>query len=347
MTLGNDIVVQEHPDQHYRTLFNRRTGFFARKEEAGYPEPDWSADGPELIDLSITSYCTRKCTFCYRGSNDTNYQHMGMDYIQSVVEQSAACGTLQIALGGGNPNEHPNFAEILELIRKHGIVPSYTTNGNGLTEDILKATADYCGAMAVSIYAPYDWEFYDNLLHRIKSYGIRVNVHAILNRDTVGMWTRLIEKPNKLFEYVNAIIFLNYKPIGKEGERLLITDKEAIEGFFHVANQCKTVKIGFDSCSISGIAKWMNVNPILVESCEAARFSAFIREDLKVFPCSFLSGESGCGDLRKDTLLDIWKKNKLFTSFRSKETASRCRQCAFGPVCRGGCKYIDEVNFCA
>jgi MoaA/NifB/PqqE/SkfB family radical SAM enzyme len=52
----------------------------------------------------------------------------------------------QVALGGGNPNQHPDFIEILRLTREdYGIVPNYTTNGRGLSDTVLEATRRYCG----------------------------------------------------------------------------------------------------------------------------------------------------------------------------------------------------------
>ena len=66
LVMDGSLKIQNHPEQHYRTLFHQKTGFFVRKEEDGFPEPSWSAEGPELIDLSITSFCGRKCSFCYR-----------------------------------------------------------------------------------------------------------------------------------------------------------------------------------------------------------------------------------------------------------------------------------------
>ena len=64
--LGGKLIEKEHHSQHYRVVFNQQTGFFVRKEDVGWPEPKWAADGPELIDLSITNYCERGCAFCYR-----------------------------------------------------------------------------------------------------------------------------------------------------------------------------------------------------------------------------------------------------------------------------------------
>lgn len=340
------LIERNYPEQHYRTLFDQRTGFFVRKEDEGYPEPTWAASGPELIDLSISSYCQRGCSFCYRGANSNVYHHLNLEDVRSVVEQAAECGTLQIALGGGNPNQHPEFVEILRLIREHGIVPSYTTNGDGLTNEVLQATAEYCGAMAVSVYLPFNETYYGQIVSQILSYGIKVNLHAIIRDDYLDLWTRWFVEPPTFLEKVNAIIFLNYKPIGKDGNLLLPLDKEKIERFFRMANDCHIVKIGFDSCSMSGIVKWMNVQKELVEPCEAARFSAFISEDMKMYPCSFMVGKGWYGDLRRHSLLDIWQKNENFYKFRDKLLPGRCTGCKHVDVCKGGCRLFEEINFC-
>lgn len=341
-----DNVVRAHPSQHYKTLFNQRTGFFVRLEEDGYEEPLWAEDGPELIDLSITSYCERECKFCYRGANAHSYRHLSIAEVVSVVEQAAACGTMQMALGGGNPNQHPEFAEILKIIREHDIVPSYTTNGDGLSDEVLKETAEYCGAMAVSIYAPYDADYYGALLERIRSYGIKVNLHAIIRSDTLEMWTRWLNHWPAFLKDINAVIFLNYKPVGGGGEELMPRDYEKVESFFKAANDCKSVKIGFDSCSISGIVKWMKVSEVLLESCEAARFSCFISEDMKMYPCSFMVSRGCYGDLRKESLIDVWRNNEYFRKFRESGLRERCVGCKHTEVCKGGCRLFEEINFC-
>ena len=128
---------QHYPDEHYLTLFNPETGFFVRAEEHGYGEPFCSAQGPEMIDISITNWCSRECQVCYRGASRSGV-HMSLRVYETVVRQAARLGTMQVALGGGNPNEHPRFAEILTLTRRdYGIVPNYTTNGRGLSDSVL------------------------------------------------------------------------------------------------------------------------------------------------------------------------------------------------------------------
>lgn len=344
--MDGKLIIKDHSEQHYRTLFHQGSGFFVRKEDEGYPEPTWSADGPELIDLSITSYCQKGCSFCYRKANATTYQHLSIEDIASVVEQAKACGTLQIALGGGNPNEHPQFVEITRLIRENGIVPSYTTNGDGLNDIVLKTTAEYCGAMAISVYAPYNVDFYESILKKVRDYGIKVNLHAIIRSDTLDMWSDWLLNPPVFIKYVNAVVFLNYKPIGKCGESFIPTDIGKVEKFFRAANKCKCVKVGFDSCSISGIVQWMNVPEVLVESCEASRFSCFISEDMKMYPCSFMVERDWYGDLRKQSLIDIWRSNPYFCKYRTNFLPSRCQKCQYSKICKGGCQFIEQINLC-
>lgn len=344
MMLG-DLKIIRYDGQHYQVLFNSKTGAFIRIEDNGYEEPFWCKEGPELIDLSITNYCTRECEFCYRQSNRKG-KHLSLKDIQNIVKQAKEIGVLQIALGGGNPNQHPRFVEILRLIRESGIVPSYTTNGLGLSDDILQATSTYCGAMAVSFYPPYDLDDYTRLAQKIKSYGIRLNLHVILMQDTIEMMTKWLSESPRLFENLNAIIFLNYKPIGGSKHNM-VKDMNLLKAFFVAANKCKSVKIGFDSCSMSGIVRWMsNVKPEFLESCEAARFSAFISEDMKMYPCSFMVGTDMFGDLHRQSLKDIWYESKAFRNYRNRIFSHHCLGCQFDELCKGGCLFLKEINMC-
>ena len=337
-----DIVVGEHPEQHYKTVFSQRTGFFVRLEEDGHEEPFWAEDGPELLDLSITNYCERCCEFCYRGAN-TSGRHMPLEDMECVVKQAKDAGVLQIALGGGNPNQHPQFVEVLRIVREHGIVPSYTSNGEGLTDDILKTTKKYCGAMALSLYPPY--EHYDQLAEHISDMGIKLNLHVILKSDTIDLLTAWFKEPPVLFSHINAVIVLNYKPI-RGSQDLSIKDGERLKAFYEAASTCKSVKIGFDSCCVPGIVTWMKVDPALIDSCEAARFSAFVSEDMRMYPCSFMANTEQYGDLRKERLLDIWQNHSAFVRHRETVRHKRCVGCMYQLVCKGGCVFMSEINQC-
>lgn len=340
--VDGNLRIVEHISGHYCMMFNNRTGFFLRKEDAGYPEPFWAMDGPELLDVSITNYCEHGCRFCYRQSS-RNGKHISLEDMFMIVKQAAEIGVLQIALGGGNPNQHPQFVEILRMIHDAGIVPSYTSNGEGLTHDILLATKENCGAMALSLYPPY--YKYPNLVERINKYGIKLNLHVILKSDTVDLLLRWLQDPPQWLENINALIILNYKPV-VPGEDLMIRNSDKLATFYSAVSECHAVKIGFDSCCVPGIVTWMSANPILIESCEAARFSAFISEDMKMYPCSFMAMTKDCGDLRKEPMIDIWRDNFFFVNHREKIRENKCVSCRMRSLCNGGCVFIPEINQC-
>jgi radical SAM protein with 4Fe4S-binding SPASM domain len=339
----NKNVIREYPNQNYSVLFNRETGFMARVEKKGNSEPFWCEESPELIDISITNYCEKGCSFCYRNSN-VKGQHMPFEDYQRIINQISELGVFQIALGGGNPNQHPDFIKILQTSYDAGIVPSYTTNGLGLTDTILEATKKYCGAIAISAYEPFS--FLSDTIERVKAFKIKLNLHFLLNKNSIETAIEWLKNPPSFLEGINAIIFLNYKPINSSSE-LLLNKSDLITHFFDLVSQHKeTFKIGFDSCSISGIVSCMKVNSIFIEHCEAARFSAFISEDLKMYPCSFMVGTPNYGNLKEQSFQKIWKENHAFLNQRDKILNNKCNSCDQRENCMGGCVFLDEINLC-
>jgi radical SAM protein with 4Fe4S-binding SPASM domain len=82
--------------------------------------------------------------------NQMSLAHISLSDYEEIIRQAQSLHVFQVALGGGNPNQHPQFPEILRLTReKYGIVPNYTTNVRGRTPLVIEATAKYCGAVAV------------------------------------------------------------------------------------------------------------------------------------------------------------------------------------------------------
>jgi radical SAM protein with 4Fe4S-binding SPASM domain len=90
----------------------------------------------------------------------------------------------------------------------------------------------------------------------------------------------------------------------------------------------------------------MNANSALLDSCEAARFSAFISEDMKMYPCSFMTNTDSWGDLRTTSLLYIWQNSPAFKNHRAQILNSKCGGCKHYHICNGGCVFMPEINQC-
>lgn len=344
----DDIILIDKKKSHYYYYFNKSNGLSIRSEYKGFDEPFWAVEGPELLDVSITNYCERECSFCYRDSS-TYGKHMSMNNFEMIMEYMTETNTYQIALGGGNPNQHPNFIEILKMCReKYGIVPSYTTNGDGLTDEILIASKNYCGAVAISYYEPFNK--FIKALQSLLQYNIKTNIHFLLTSETTKIAIDWLRNPPKFLTSINAIIFLNYKPVGlNASDSLLLKNSDLIKEFFVLVNKhdISKFKIGFDSCTISGIVENLNFNSNFIESCEAGRFSAFISEDMKLYPCSFTVGIYKGEDLLNISLKEAWLNSIDFKTMRSKISKNVCKdKCKYEEYCKGSCPIFNEIAIC-
>lgn len=317
-----------------------------RVPDKGSKDPFWSPHGPELMDISITNWCDKGCTFCYKSSTKRG-QHMALADYRNIIDQAAEMGVFQVALGGGNPNQHPDFVEILEYTASKKIVPNYTTNGRGLSSDILEATGKHCGAVAVSAYAPYDETA--ETIETLAASDIKINVHFILDAKSINTAITWLMEPPSFLRGINAIIFLNYKPSGRKVfEKRMLRNSDRLDEFFELAtsNQRK-LKVGFDACCVSGVFARTNANSTMVDACDAGRFSMYVSEDLSVHPCSFQSGLADGDQLTEsNSLLEIWTNSENMSSFRSYFASERCGGCSHRPTCMNGCPLFDDLVVC-
>jgi radical SAM additional 4Fe4S-binding domain len=346
-TIGkHGFRVNRYKSLGYSTFFNARTGFFARVPEQGKAEPFWSPHGPELMDISITNWCDKGCVFCYKSSTKHG-SHMALRDYKRVIDEAAEMETFQVALGGGNPNQHPDFEEILAYTRMKGIVPNYTTNGRGLSDSILEATRNYCGAVAVSAYPPYVETA--ETIRLLADRKIKTNVHFIIDSESVEIAIRWLRDPPEFLREINALVFLNYKPSGRKVfEERLLRNSPRVDEFFKLATAPNAkLKVGFDACCVSGVFARTTASTSLVDACDAGRFSLYVSEDLKVYPCSFQSGLAAGDELSDETsLLDIWHASENFRSFRRYFASDRCGGCSHRKNCMNGCPLFDQLVVC-
>jgi radical SAM additional 4Fe4S-binding domain len=336
------IVIKNFKKSKYKVAFDTLNGTLIRKGY-GDSEPFMKQEGPELLDVSITNYCDKGCSYCYKKSYSSGI-HMPIENYKKLLYQAKTAKVIQIAIGGGNPNQHPDFIEILRITREYGIVPSYTSNGIGLTPDIIEATKKYCGAVAISLHKPYNIAY--QAIDKCLNAGIKTNIHFILSNSSINEAIAFLRDPLLLPKCLNAIIFLNYKPVEENDTNLLnLADQEKINTFFNLVNINKyPFKVGFDSCLISYILKYVEDFEIAyLDYCEAGRFSAYISETMKMLPCSFMESKFIGADILQKDIEEIWNNEHLFLQMRNNINTlkDRCKLCKHHVNCCGGCNFYD------
>ena len=171
-------------------------------------KPILELEHPEFFDVKITGKCSYgKCEYCYMSSNpsDSHYENIIekiQDFFGKMDENQKP---FQVAIGGGEPTEHPQFLELLKTFYDMEITPNYTTNGsfilNDNKNDIVEYTKKYCGGVAVSCHSHKKdmWEEAAKLLIENK---IKTNFHIIIsNKKSIDTFLEIYEKWKDDIEY--------------------------------------------------------------------------------------------------------------------------------------------------
>jgi radical SAM protein with 4Fe4S-binding SPASM domain len=307
---------------------------------------------PVLIDLSLNNYCNLNCDYCYMSA--TSIQEgtdLSMEDVESLLSKMIKSRVLQIALGGGEPTLHPNFPLILKKLRVDAnVVPNYTTNGTNLTNEILEASKQYCGAVAVS----YSEERFDETIDATKkliSQGIQTNMHLVLLKSIIPRLSEITEQYAKIG--ISNVVLLLFKPMGRginlTHEILDSTDRKMIslELLKILALRKKYgVRLSIDACS-SFIVKDFPFLPQSIEGCTGSTYSAYIDWDLNMKPCSFMQNDRGF-NLKQQSILSAWESD-LFENFRKKLISPRyegCKACDHFLSCLSGCPISPDIVFC-
>lgn len=340
---------------HFFSAFDTETGAYVRtgilnsNRNNIAPDP-FQASFPHLIDVGIMGHCSHGKTglcekagiSCYQKGPYVEKPNMTLDNFRWVAEQCRG-HTYQFALGGrGDPDQHENFEEILQICRKNLIVPNFTTSGYGINADLVTLCKKYCGAVAVSWYrASYTMRAVRLLIDA----GVKTNIHYVLSKNSIDEAIKRLQYED-FPKGINAVIFLLYKPVGLgKPESVISVKEEKLKVFYKLLAQSHSFRIGIDSCSVPG---YLNLCRTVVapsfDTCEGARYSCYIDADLIMTPCSFDQKAQYAVQLKPKAIEEAWNSD-TFEAFRQKMRIA-CPDCNKRELCLGGCPLLPEIVLC-
>lgn len=174
---------------------------------------------PEFYDIKVTGNCEGKCPYCYMDSKpEVHYEDIVGKVRGFFSGMTPNQLPFQVALGGGEPTSHPDFIELLRVLKEEfDICPNYTTNGmwvnshNDYCESLLHFTRKYCGGVAISCH-PHLVEYWEEAAKFYFDYSIRLNFHIIISdRESIDSFTSIYNDWNSMVEYFVLL------PYGSQG----------------------------------------------------------------------------------------------------------------------------------
>lgn len=165
----------------------------------------------------VSDVVVSNCHYCYTSAtkHGSNFENI-IEKAEEVWNIPDNNKPFQIAIGGaGEATIHPLFVDFIKKVNELGIMPNYTTNGQHLSDKIIKGTLDYCGGVALS-YHPHIHKVFENSMDKLKvlkDNNVKLNTHVIIgDKKSLEDLKNIYYVYNKQIDY---FVVLPYQAVGR------------------------------------------------------------------------------------------------------------------------------------
>jgi heme b synthase len=349
--------------------------------------------GPRLIFWETTAGCNLHCIHCRR--MDVADSLMADDLTTAeaytFVDQIVAFANPILVLSGGEPLFRPDIFEIARYAAGKGLRVALATNATLVDEAVARKIAE-SGIRRVSVSLdgadpathdafralPGSFERAVRGIQLIKAAGVEFQINTTVARHNVDQLARMVElalslgatgfHPFLLVPVGCGVEIADEKMIQPQ-EYEAVLDwlwREEQKGQLEIKATCaphyyrirrqrqaELRRAGADAPGNGRKGGHPGGMSAHTKGCLAGTGVCFVSHKGQVFPCGYLPLEAG--NLRRQTLQEIWSDSPLFASLRRPELLEgKCGACEFINVC-GGCRaraygvtgnYLAEEPFC-
>ena len=175
---------------NYTVTIDLVTGTKIRENDLDF----FRADTVESMDIKITNYCDIGCAMCHENSTKDGLHGdiMSEGFIDKLHPYT------ELAIGGGNPLEHPDLVPFLKKCKKLKLIPSMTVN---------------------QIHFMKNKNFIKSLINQRLIYGLGISLSHITDEFIEGVK----EFPSAVIHVINGIVHpIQLEILANNGFKILI-----------------------------------------------------------------------------------------------------------------------------
>lgn len=289
-------------------------------------------DRPFFLEINLTERCNLHCVYCRANSGGKKRLNVDPQLLTQALEESYEFGVARITISGGEPTLYSNFDYAIELLSIFQNRWALLTNGTVITRIIAKKLRE-AGVRNVQISVAgldpaTDTEhrgIRESLQRSVR--GLRYladeGVHTTLGFNVTSANVHQVDQLSRFCESVcvdeiKLNLFMAYGR-GALHEELRLNHQQI--------DMIKT-SILHQKGQLPPIHLYHSPNHV----CPAGYFSAVIGANGKVYACSLVKySDFVAGDLRKNTLLEVWRKSAEFELLRKEGPMyNACHYCPGG-----------------
>jgi radical SAM protein with 4Fe4S-binding SPASM domain len=325
---------------------------------------------PLLAVWEVTLRCDLSCRHCGSRAGRARHDELSTEECVDLVRQLAGIGTREVAIIGGEPYLRDDWTTIIRAIKDHGMRPTMTTGGRGMTRERARAAAE-AGMFAVSVSIDGERETHDRLrgvkgsydaafaaLGYLREAGIHVATNTQINRLTMPEMPRMVDRLGAMNVRSWQIQLTVAMGRAVDEPDVLLQPYDLLELQPMLAELVPAAKArGIDVVAGNNVGYFGPHENALrgrtrtghAGGCGAGRVSIGIEADGTIKGCPSLATKTWSGgNVRETPLKDIWERAEALRYTRDRTVAGLwgyCATCYYAEECKAGCTWTADSLF--
>lgn len=273
---------------------------------------------PFEVMIECNGRCNLNCVHCYLGESKSP-TYISLEKLDDILQQLSEMGTSHIKLTGGEPLLHPQFTEMLQLLRKHKMTVTLFTNATLINQDNIDLISMHVKKIQISMYG-YTQKSYESVVRVPGSFKRFRNALNLLHKNNVPVNISIILLKENFFEHESMYEYckeMSFKP--NAGLKICPTRSGCYDTVDHQISEAQFVEaikyiatvnnVEFDKFRLTDCSDFDGYNEDSDDRhpCGAGVYSFAIRSNGDVVPCIELS--MVYGNIYQDSLKNIYNND--------------------------------------
>jgi len=308
---------------------------------------------PVFVWWDVTYLCNLHCKQCYSSSGKKYPNELSTKEAKRLIDQLSAMKVFYIYFLGGEPLLRDDIFELVIYARERGVASMMSTNGWFITSQIARRL-EKAGFMHVRVSIDgAKAKTHDSIRGKQGSFSRAIRAVKILRQTNIS---RIGISPTVLGENIDEIpglieiavrlgvdemqlVQLCARGRGSEVQAASAEQLYKLRDIFKIYKERLVGRLNLtatEGISFSeGFSDLNNIDSLLPNfwGCPASRTCLAIEAEGTIQPCILF--RSSAGNIRTESLKNIWHKSQLFQKMRQPSVS--CRGCDYEKACSGEC----------
>lgn len=308
---------------------------------------------PMDAEIHFTHNCNLQCRHCFQESDahSDGRKHLSTEQWLRILKQFEMLKMQNIIISGGEPLFYDNFQEVMKVARDYHLFYTIMTNGMLLNADNLKLFNKPNIKLIISLdgHTP---ELHEVLRNKNTFKILEQKLKILVDNHVKFSIAHVLHKKNvdhieAFLEYlvsmkIKEVSFGLIEPTGRAAlnRELLLSKKEeqsAVDKIQVLSQQYEGL-LQIDFPDLSFVEKASDYGSCDLVYCSAGTKRIAVSSDGLLYPCISAFDIEGLmiGDLKKDTIMDLWVNNELWELYRGGISIAQvkgCNDCNLNNAC--------------